>query len=145
MIKSFSQFKRASIQLARWKQLRSRTQSMLKTYFDKSGPKKITEIDSIISLIELELSEFNSCFRSESLNLGTAVALGENLVRARLTLGWTQNELASQSGFTRQQISKYELNNYAQTKLSSVAFLAAIMQIELTEREAAKNTTPQFQ
>jgi transcriptional regulator with XRE-family HTH domain len=49
------------------------------------------------------------------------------LIRSRIANGWDQEELASRLGMAKQQIQRYEQNNYAQATISVMSRVAAIL------------------
>ena len=56
-------------------------------------------------------------------------ALPDNLIKARIALGWTtQKDLAERLKTTEQQIQKYESSNYESASLRRVVEIISIMQ-----------------
>lgn len=53
-----------------------------------------------------------------------------NLIRARISLGWTQKELAQRIGTTEQQIQKYEASDYKTASLKKVTAIISVFKEE---------------
>jgi HTH-type transcriptional regulator/antitoxin HigA len=49
------------------------------------------------------------------------------LTQSRIVRGWDQEELATRLGMAKQQIQRYEQNNYAQATLSVLSRIAAVL------------------
>ncbi len=49
------------------------------------------------------------------------------LIQSRIARGWDQEELASRLGMKKQQIQRYEQNNYAQATMSVLSRVAAVL------------------
>jgi len=49
------------------------------------------------------------------------------LIQSRIAKGWDQEELATRLGMAKQQIQRYEQNNYAQATLSVLSRVAAVL------------------
>lgn len=53
-----------------------------------------------------------------------------NLIRARISLGWTQRDLAQRIGTTEQQIQKYEASDYKTASLKKVTEIINVFKEE---------------
>ncbi len=49
------------------------------------------------------------------------------LIQSRIARGWDQEELASRLGMKKQQIQRYEQNNYAQATMSVLSRVASVL------------------
>src|SRR5271154_6952686 len=52
------------------------------------------------------------------------------LIKSRIARGWDQEELANRLGMKKQQIQRYEQNNYAQATLTVLSRVAAALSVE---------------
>jgi ribosome-binding protein aMBF1 (putative translation factor) len=53
-----------------------------------------------------------------------------NLIKARISLGWTQRDLAQRIGTTEQQIQKYESSDYKTASLKKVTEIVSAFREE---------------
>jgi ribosome-binding protein aMBF1 (putative translation factor) len=53
-----------------------------------------------------------------------------NLIKARISLGWTQKDLARRIGTTEQQIQKYEASNYKTASFQKVTEIVTVFKEE---------------
>lgn len=94
-------------------------------------------IGAMIEAVNTDIQEY------ESLKFGNLAApslhgvasLPEDLIRARIALGWIQKELARVSSLSEQTIQRYEATRYASVKLSRVMEIAEILDSALRLRE----------
>lgn len=63
--------------------------------------------------------------------------LGEALVAARISRGWTQKQLGSRLGLKEQQIQRYEKERYRMASLQRLADIAKALEVELNGRLVA--------
>jgi DNA-binding transcriptional regulator YiaG len=69
---------------------------------------------SMIEDLKVQLKEYEKlkAGRFKLSVLDNVESIAVNLIRARISLGWTQRDLAERIGTTEQQIQKYEASDY---------------------------------
>ncbi|MDX2031461.1 MAG: helix-turn-helix transcriptional regulator [Blastocatellia bacterium] len=70
-------------------------------------------------------------------NLKSLNALPTELIRARVSAGLTQMELARRLGLKTQQIQKYEQHGYAMTSFSRLLEIAGVLEKAVREKQAS--------
>ncbi|MFH7015205.1 helix-turn-helix domain-containing protein [Flavobacterium sp. FlaQc-47] len=100
-------------------------------------------IDSVISQIEIfdkELIEYK-ILKDETINIiiSPIEKLPETLIKARITKGLSQNELAQRTGLKEQQIQRYEACNYESANFQRILNIAKSMDINFEETKAILN------
>lgn len=69
--------------------------------------------------------------------------LGSDLIQMRVSLGWSQGDLAQAARIRQQQISRYEVDSYAHVNVCTVQRIAAVLISEIKRAKAAmKNAGP---
>ena len=122
--------------LSRLKRFKRETERLSKNL--KPDPKFI---EKSIRLIDDDIEKLEAAFQRFSLARNHAVLpsvpdlsqIGQDLVNSRIALGWTQEEVATQFGVTRQQITRYEAHCYAQASFGLVQKISAEFRKELDE------------
>ena len=61
-------------------------------------------------------------------------SLGADLIKTRLSLGWSQADLANAAQLKQQQISRYELELYARANVCLVQRIAAVLIFEIQQQ-----------
>ena len=77
--------------------------------------KQLVEYDQL-KISKFQLSKFDE-----------VETLPNNLVKARIALGWTQKDLANRLKTTEQQIQKYEASNYKSASLGRIIEIVNIL------------------
>jgi HTH-type transcriptional regulator / antitoxin HipB len=65
--------------------------------------------------------------------LGSLNDLPMTLIKARITAGMTQKELADKIGVQEQQIQRYEANHYNSASFDRLRSIASALNIEITQ------------
>jgi len=103
----------------------------------KISPRKIKiqedATKSMIETLELELKEYEDVKAGKyKTALEWIDVLPVHLIRARITLNWTQKDLARRAGRSEQQIQRYEATDYASASLATIKQIGNIMQKQLS-------------
>jgi ribosome-binding protein aMBF1 (putative translation factor) len=87
---------------------------------------------SILAELRKQLIEYDKlkAGKFELSKLNELEAIPDNLIKARVALGWTQKDLAKRLKTTEQQIQKYEANNYKSASLSRIIEIIGIFKQE---------------
>jgi len=84
---------------------------------------------SMLNELKEQLNEYEQLrrgkFKTSALDL--VDALPNDLIRARISLGWTQKELAQHLGTSEQQIQKYESTDYESASLRKIIEIASVL------------------
>lgn len=83
---------------------------------------------------ELKAGKFNLSI------LDKVKSIPENMVKARISLGWTQKDLADKIGTTEQQIQKYESTNYQSASLKRINEITEAFQEYAKHRKEHKKS-----
>lgn len=134
MIKNEREYKNVRSDLAAFRQ----TLGCLTTAHIKGeiSPKKIKiqqdATKSMIHTLERELKDYEDLKAGKhKTNLGLISVLPLHLIRARITLNWTQKDLAKRVGTSEQQIQRYEATNYESASLGTIRHIGDIMKEKL--------------
>jgi ribosome-binding protein aMBF1 (putative translation factor) len=94
---------------------------------------QVDAVSSQLADLEAELREYEAIreggFEVEALRVVTD--LPELLIKARISQGITQRELADRLGLKEQQIQRYEATDYATAKWSRIREVAGALSMEL--------------
>ena len=94
---------------------------------------QVDAVSSQLADLEAELREYEAIreggFEVEALRVVTD--LPELLIKARISQGITQRELANRLGLKEQQIQRYEATDYATAKWSRIREVAGALSMEL--------------
>jgi ribosome-binding protein aMBF1 (putative translation factor) len=135
MIRNQRQYKITKAQVAKFEQV-------LQT-FDERPPKSASvhprlvqaqreAMASQLESLQAELKEYERLQRKKpsSLKLELVAELPETLIRARISAGLSQRELAERLGLKEQQIQRYEATNYETASLRRVMEVARALTSE---------------
>ena len=94
---------------------------------------QVDAVSSQLADLEAELREYEAIreggFEVEALRVVTD--LPELLIKARISQGMTQRELADRLGLKEQQIQRYEATDYATAKWSRIREVVGALSMEL--------------
>ena len=94
---------------------------------------QVDAVSSQLADLEADLREYEAIreggFEVEALRVVTD--LPELLIKARISQGMTQRELADRLGLKEQQIQRYEATDYATAKWSRIREVADVLSMEL--------------
>lgn len=93
-------------------------------------------LDEASRKLEAEVEEFAQSNKiTEKFSLETAKLIGKELIKVRLSLGWSQSTLGARANVSRQSIYKYEKEEYQQTSLKKIQEIAEVLTIGIKEME----------
>lgn len=91
----------------------------------------------IIETLEREVKEYENLKAGKyKTNLDSIDALPTHLIRARITLNWTQKDLAKRVGTSEQQIQRYEATDYESASLRTIKQIGGIMRQQLNTQQS---------
>jgi DNA-binding XRE family transcriptional regulator len=110
----------------------------LQSTFDLTDSELLEILDERIDTISQQLDQYRLLNESllevyEQLSMISDFPLV--LIRARLSLGWKQDDLARRAGLKRQQINRYEREEYANISLVKAIEIARVLQKGMDEGE----------
>ena len=98
-----------------------------------------TRLEAVFQYIEktdIEIKHFESmrtsCF--DSTNLSSPANLNdlpEEIIKARVALGWTQTKMADKLGIKRQQLTRYEKTLYSSIRFSELERIVSLLTLEI--------------
>ncbi len=133
IIRSKREYLRFSKQLSGFRQMRKRVEKMIESY-ELDDDRTLTYIDGLINeIVERsenyeEISRDNNDYVEQTKTMELFDQLPQFLLKARLSLGWSQSELARQAGLTPPQICRYERTSYRSVSLSRAIEIATVLQ-----------------
>jgi HTH-type transcriptional regulator / antitoxin HipB len=77
--------------------------------------------------------------------LGSISDLPTTLIKARISTGMTQKELADKIGIQEQQIQRYEASHYSSASFDRLKSIAHALKIEITQAVMQLEATPKFE
>lgn len=73
-----------------------------------------------------------ACFDSTNLSSPAHLnALPEEIIKARVALGWTQTKMADKLGIKRQQLTRYEKTLYSSIRFSELERIVSLLTLEI--------------
>ncbi len=96
---------------------------------------ELAALRSQASDLEAEITEYE-LLRSGSVTTFEAMSLAElanALVKARISKGWTQRQLAEALGVAEQQVQRYEATGYSSASLARLCDIAIAIGVEVRE------------
>jgi ribosome-binding protein aMBF1 (putative translation factor) len=93
-------------------------------------------LESQLADLQAELAEYEALRGGQvrEIQLRSLKELPEALIRARISAGLSQKELAQRLGLKEQQIQRYEATRYAGANLERVQAVADALGVELHDR-----------
>jgi HTH-type transcriptional regulator / antitoxin HipB len=76
--------------------------------------------------------------------LGSISDLPTTLIKARISTGMTQKELAEKIGIKEQQIQRYEASHYSSASFDRLRSIASALKIEITQAVMQLEAAPKF-
>jgi HTH-type transcriptional regulator / antitoxin HipB len=90
-------------------------------------------IQVLVARLQLEIAEYDHLKQQKTLITIAAIdELAIGLIKARISAGMTQKELAAKIGVQEQQIQRYEETRYASASLVRLVEIARALEIRLT-------------
>ena len=87
-------------------------------------------IQVLIDRLQLEVVEYDDLKEQRTpIQIGSIEELAIGLIKARISVGMTQKELAAKIGVHEQQIQRYEENKYASASLARLTEIARALEI----------------
>ena len=87
-------------------------------------------IQALIDRLQLEVVEYDDLKQQRTpIQISSIEELAIGLIKARISMGMTQKELASKIGVQEQQIQRYEENRYASASLTRLTEIARALEI----------------
>ncbi len=87
---------------------------------------------SMIKTLERELKDYEDLKLGKyKANLKLVDVLPVHLIQTRITLNWTQKDLAKRVGTSEQQIQRYEATDYESASLGTIRHISGIMRQQL--------------
>lgn len=131
MIKNEREYKITKASLKKLQDSVLHIRKLLKEGTTDSAKLKLQEAanKSILNDLKDQLIEYENLKtgRFQAMALEVIESVPDNLIRARISLGWTQKELATKLGTTEQQIQKYEATHYASASFKKIVEIASIL------------------
>jgi hypothetical protein len=113
---------------------------MIRCFALEEGDTVVAMIDSHIEHLKKEIDDYQSARwgRPQPIDaleiLGLIDQIPSLLLKARLRLRWSQEEMASATKTSQQKISKYEQSSYARLSVSKAAEIGRCLYDELVRR-----------
>jgi ribosome-binding protein aMBF1 (putative translation factor) len=110
----------------------------------KYSPEKLKLVrdgtNSLVNQLNEQMDEYNRLKRGKfKLSvLDMIETVPSNLIRARISLGWTHKELAERLGTTEQQIQKYEATDYESASFKRVSQIANVLREGSSRSDSSK-------
>ena len=90
-------------------------------------------IQALIDRLQLEVVEYDDLKQQRTpIQISSIEELAIGLIKARISMGMTQKELATKIGVQEQQIQRYEDNKYASASLARLTEIAHALEIIFT-------------
>jgi HTH-type transcriptional regulator / antitoxin HipB len=87
-------------------------------------------IQVLIDRLRLEVIEYDNLKQQKTpIKIGSIEDLAIGLIKARISVGMTQKELAAKIGVQEQQIQRYEADRYASASLARLTEIAHALEI----------------
>ncbi|WP_309733136.1 helix-turn-helix transcriptional regulator [Chamaesiphon sp. OTE_75_metabat_556] len=87
-------------------------------------------IQVLIDRLRLEIIEYDNLKQQKTpIQVGSIEDLAIGLIKARISVGMTQKELAAKIGVQEQQIQRYEADRYASASLARLTEVARALEI----------------
>jgi HTH-type transcriptional regulator / antitoxin HipB len=87
-------------------------------------------IQVLIDRLRLEVIEYDNLKQQKTpIKIGSIEDLAIGLIKARISVGMTQKELAAKIGVQEQQIQRYEADRYASASLARLTEVAHALEI----------------
>ena len=87
-------------------------------------------IQALIDRLQLEVVEYDDLKQQRTpIQISSIEELAIGLIKARISMGMTQKELATKIGVQEQQIQRYEDNKYASASLARLTEIAHALEI----------------
>ena len=140
MITNERQLKITKAQVARFEQTLTRLQDASSDGISSLSPVlRRAERDAVSSQLETlraEIGEYESLRRGEPrvFEADSLADLPLLLIKARISRGMTQRDLAERMGLKEQQIQRYEGTGYASASLHRVQEVIEALQVQVSER-----------
>lgn len=91
-------------------------------------------IDRDLAERHAALLDYEDAFNRKNLpDLTYIASTGKDLVRARISAGWNQSDLAERVGLKQQQINRYEERLYEQASLETIQKIGKVLQEQLDD------------
>lgn len=99
------------------------------TVEDKSGWRAYTDL---IDDLSADIAQYEDARdgRKQTFELRDLDGLGEAIIKARISRGWTHRQLAEQVGVTEQQVQKDEARDYEKAGLARLAEILDVLDYE---------------
>lgn len=89
----------------------------------------------ILETLKRELKDYEALKTGKyKVDFEMVSALPLHLIKARITLNWTQRDLAKRVGTSEQQIQRYESTDYETASLATIRRISGVMQEQLSDR-----------
>ncbi len=99
---------------------------------------RLKEVVQYIETTDKEIEHFERIRTSsfDSTNLSSLAHLKEvpeDLIKARVALGWTQSKLADKLGIKRQQLARYEKTLYSSIRFCELERIVSLLTLEIEQ------------
>ncbi len=107
----------------------------------RSRDEDLATVDKLAVQLESEITEYDTLVKTTMHipELALVDQLASQMMRARIALGWSQKRLAEKSGMRREQIWRYEGNDYRNATLETVMKVSAALASGLAEKKDGLN------
>ena len=101
---------------------------------DKVHQKKIDELEQQVFQLVCSIADYDALKRAGGMRfkLASLQDLGLALIKARISLGWSQERLAGELDMPKQQIQRYEATAYASASFRRILEVADALSINLS-------------
>ena len=137
MIKNLRQYRIAVKQLRSYNWLRQRISRRPTSPLDlRSRSEDLARVDELSGRLQSEIDEFETLCKSttEISDIDRIAELPSQLIRARIAVGWTQQELAAKCGVRREKILRYEKDDYRLATMETVIKVSTVLSSGLLEK-----------
>jgi DNA-binding XRE family transcriptional regulator len=133
MIKNERQYKITQAELKKFEQEIAQIDRADPTLHPRQILGRINSLNRTIQTLKTELTEYEQLKNAEvaPFHLNSFAEIPIALIKARITAGMTQKQLAEKIGIQEQQIQRYEANDYASISFARLVEIAQILGVNI--------------
>jgi DNA-binding XRE family transcriptional regulator len=133
MIKNERQYKITQAELKKFEQEIAQIDRADPTLHPRQILGRINSLNRTIQTLKTELTEYEQLKNAEvaPFHLNSFAEIPITLIKARITAGMTQKQLAEKIGIQEQQIQRYEANDYASISFARLVEIAQILGVNI--------------
>ena len=136
MITSEKEYWRRKRQLARLRAWLKQSGRLADNLEIEDFDDRLEAVFQYIEKTDIAIKHFESmrtaCFDSTNLSSPAHLnALPEEIIKARVALGWTQTKMADKLGIKRQQLTRYEKTLYSSIRFSELERIVSLLTLEI--------------